>query len=323
MPETIPMPAAVRVRRDNDPFKKYWHLVLLSFALVGGWICLPLLDGSGSGVALREQGLMPADSGLQSLDSIHNPSGAPGSAMDLSMEGAGAYKKKEDPSVSRLYQASAEEPGKAAAPEPAESKPANLAEALKAISLRSPSFADNKPFSPPKANFGSLSGLGSGSSGSSGQMSASGGFSSGLSGLGSFSTAKPDIGFAKAQGLGSEEQSLAKGGSPGMQALNAAKATGLMANQQASYDAAARMGGAGFDGRGAGANSISGGGIAIGGSYDALDRSPKDLKVNDPNLSMKEIQPPPTPEPKIDEEEQRRQMMMQMIMMMVVGGVVN
>ena len=96
----------VKISRNNDPFRKYWWVVLVGFGLVGAWVCLPLME-SGTGSV---SGTAGAKSAEQSLDSVNNPSGAPGSAVDLSMDGTGAYRKKgsEGPIASSLYQAPAE-----------------------------------------------------------------------------------------------------------------------------------------------------------------------------------------------------------------------
>lgn len=311
----------VKIKRDNDPFKKYWWALLLGFALTGAWICIPLMGTqTGAGVALREGGLQSAE---QSLDSIHNPSGAPGSIADLNMEGSGAYAKKktDGPITSSLYQPLPEEKPAPAATPPAAASPGNLADALKDISRRSASASSSgnpNPFNPSKANFGSLSGLG-GSSASNASVSSS--YSGGSSGLGltPFAAGTPNTGVTTTRGLdGAQVPARSRAGTMG--ALQDARVNASLAMGQRSYDGAAAISGQTFDGR-SGAGSPIGGGVALGGSYAKLDAAPKNLKANDPNLSTIKIEPPPAV-PKIEPEDRAKQMM-EMIMMMVVGGVVS
>ena len=125
-------PMAITIRRDSDPFRKYWWVILLAFGLIGGWVCLPLIDyQSGSGAPALESGLKSAD---QSLDAINNPNGAPGFATNLSMD-SGAYAKKnlEGPVTSSLYQPP---PEAAAAGAPLAASDSNLANALKDVSKK-------------------------------------------------------------------------------------------------------------------------------------------------------------------------------------------
>lgn len=314
----------VKIRRDSDPFKKYWWVLLLAFGAVGGWICLPMMEsGTGSAAVSREGGLKSLD---QSLDSLHNPSGAPGSAVDLSMDGTGAYRKKTDgPITSSLYQPPPEE-----APAPSEAGPkseSNLANALKDISKKTASYDPTgwggaraqKGFTPPKANFGSLSGTGGGSGSAA---SFSGGASSGGSGLGAFGTPTAKTGLAATRGLGQGAGEAPRGGVRSYNALQAASAQGIAAATQRSADAAAAMSGQSFDGGGSSARiSGAGGGIEGAGMLAKLDSAPVNLKMSDPKLSRKELTPPAKP---VEEKKENfREKMMQMIMMMVVGGLVG
>ena len=89
----------ITVRRDNDPFKKYWWVLLLAFGAVGAWLCSPLIGTQGSAGVARESGLKSAE---QSLDSLDNPSGAPGGPVELSMEGSYRKKKQDGPISSSL-----------------------------------------------------------------------------------------------------------------------------------------------------------------------------------------------------------------------------
>ncbi len=310
----------VTIRRDNDPFKKYWWVILLAFGLVGGWVCLPLMDTGTGSAPVAEGGLKSLD---QSLDSIHNPIGAPGSAVDLSMEGSGAYRKKAGgPVTSSLYQP----PPESAAPaEPAASGGGNLADALKDVSRKTAldptGWGGARPqrgFSPPKANFGSLSGLGSGSSSS--VSSGYGGSSPGSGGLSAFGAPTPKTGIEEARGLGSQEKAP-KAGAGAMKSLEAASIKAISAAQMPSMDAARAIGGQSFDGSSAGSRIGGGGAAALSGPYARLDAAPVNLKMNNPALEKKEIAPPPAKP--VEDEMSQRERIMQMIMMMVVGGVVN
>ena len=174
---------AITIRRDNDPFKKYWWALLVLFGLGAAWVCLPALQSGGLAAGGQgEEGLMKS-SGAQSLDSRNNPSGAPGGAIDASMDGAGAYAKKrtDEPATSSLYQAmetaapgaplSALKPGASAS-----APPSSLAAALKDVgnAAKKPGGWNEKAqkgFTAPHSDFGGMSGLGSG--GSSGGTSAS------------------------------------------------------------------------------------------------------------------------------------------------------
>src|SRR5581483_4545521 len=88
----------IKVQRGSDPFKKYWWVLLVIFAMGGVWVCGPALQGGGGPVTGGAGG--PGEGGLKSadgssLDASANPSGAPGGAIDLSMDGAARRKKGE------------------------------------------------------------------------------------------------------------------------------------------------------------------------------------------------------------------------------------
>ncbi|MBI5631057.1 MAG: hypothetical protein HY921_09250 [Elusimicrobia bacterium] len=320
---------SIGIRRDNDPFKRYWWAILLGFMAVGGWLCLPFLDSSGASTPALKEGALKSSE--QSLDAVQNPSGAPGSAVDLSMEG-GAYKKKnlDGPIASSLYEPPPEEKP-AGSPAGAGAAPAssNLASALTQVSQKTSASADPtgwggrqaiKAFTPPKASFGSLSGLGSGG-GSTGASSSGGGSFS----ASSFGSSRANTGLESTRGLHGNPGDMK--GAPAVKALQTAQSQGVSAAAQRSNDAAAAGGGYSFDGSGGRGAGIPGQGSATGGAsslYADLDSKPMNLKANDANLDKKKIEPPPQAEAKEkkDPEEQRKQMMM-MLMTMVVGGLVN
>jgi hypothetical protein len=313
---------SVKIARNTDPFKKYWWVLLLVFAGIGGWLCMPYMDGGiGSGhVAAAQEGSLR---GSQSLDSVANPSGARGGPVDLSMSGS-SRRKGEGSMTSSLYQAPAEEAKPVAAPVAA----ATLADALRDVSRKSASAdpsgwggqTPQKGFTAPKANFGAMSGF-SGSSGSGASSSHAGGGS-----VTGFGAAKVDTGFSTANGLrGDAEGSGSKKGKA-MGALEAAKNASAAANQQISNDAARAGSGTSFDGSGGG-GKIGGGGAAGAtgsGAYARLDSAPINLKANDPKLDQQKIEPPAAGKaPAADPNDQMRQMVMQMMMMMVIGGLMS
>ncbi|MBI3551527.1 MAG: hypothetical protein HY077_03345 [Elusimicrobia bacterium] len=327
----------VRISRTNDPFKKYWWVILVAFGVVGAWICMPGVDAQTSGGgAGGERGLR----GEQSLDSAKNPAGAPGSAVDLSMDGAGPYRKHEGPITSSLYQAPEEVAASSAASSSAGAG-GSLANALKDIARKSATRSASadasgwggekaqKGFAAPKANFQALSG-GGGGGGSSGASFSAGG---GEGGLSAFGTGKANTGvsFAKGLGGGASDEGLMKNATASMKRLNGAANGAIAAAGQKSNDLASAMGGRSFDGTsfsaggrgaGSGVGDGGGGGVALGGAgYGRLDSAPRNLKANDPKIDQKTITPPPVVPP--DTKPNMQQMMMQMMMMGLIGAVMQ
>ncbi|MDE2238056.1 MAG: hypothetical protein KGK30_09220, partial [Elusimicrobia bacterium] len=257
-----------------------------------------------------------------------NPAGAPGGPVDLSMDSGPYGKRASETTISSLYQApkSDEKAGKA---------PSTLAAALAAVAARAPKPAASarrpdwgrpaaSDFNPPKASFGSMSGLPSDSSAGGASYSNSSDGGGGV--VSGFAASSPNTGVEYARGL-HDEGASAGDGKGVMGALDQARRQSVTAARQRSNDAATAMSGAAFDGSGGG-GSIGGGGGAAGGAglYAGLDSAPINLKANDPNLSRVEIEPPPKPTPMPqapDPNDQMRQMVMQMVMMMVVGGVMG
>ena len=315
---------SVKIERNTDPFKKYWWVLLLVFGGIGGWLCLPYMDGGiGSGrVSAPQEGSLR---GTQSLDSVANPSGALGGPVDLSM--SGSRKKSDGGMTSSLYQSPDEDvkPATPAAP----AAPATLADALRDVSRKSASAdatgwggqTPQKGFTAPKANFGAMSGF-SGSSGSGASSSHSAGSS-----VTGFGAQKVDTGFSAAKGLrgdGSDAGNSAKGKAMG--ALEGAKNAATSANRQLSNDAARAGAGTSFDGSGGG-GAIGGGGAAgAGGSgmYAKLDSAPINLKANDPKLDQRKVDPPAAAKAAVaDPNDQMRQMVLQMVLMMAISGLMG
>ena len=311
----------VTVRKGNDPFKKYWWVILLAFGAIGCWVCLPMMDTSiGSGSAVREHGLKSEN---QSLDSMNNPSGAPGSAVDLSMDGATRKKKLEDPSISHLY----EPPPEAAAPVGAAapgapiapgSASASFADALREVSRKSDAkgwggATPQKGFTPPKANFSGLSGFGSAGSGGSGASVSAG----------AFGTAVAKTAFATTRGLSGTDESQGSKGTPVMDSLKAAKSQGQAANIAKSADLARSLSGARFDGSGGG-SAISGDGAqSVGGSYSGLDAVPANLKPNDEDANaFKQEIVPAAVAPMDTSDEQKRQLVIALAGALI-GGMIG
>lgn len=305
----------ISIRRDNDPFKKYWWVLLLAFGGVGAWLCSPLLESSGAVGAVREQGLK---SGEQSLDGLGNPSGAPGGPMGLSMEGSYRKRKTDGPISSSLTL-----PPEANTPEAPAGKPsaasgsASLASALKEVSRKTdPSgwggAKVQKAFNAPRANFSGLSGLGSSSGGGSGAS------------LGAFGSAVAKTGYATTRGLGGGSELAAAGDGRTMRALKSASGPAGGAPSLGAVDLAAAQSARTFDGS-RGAGTIAGGGAAESGGLIAnLDSIPQNLKANDPKLQEFKFEPPPSKvvEDDLSKEEAKKKMLM-MIATMAVGGVVG
>src|SRR3569832_1543004 len=96
----------------DDPYKKYWWGILAGFIVTGAWLCIPIMEtpvGSIHVDTRAKVGAVDASNSEQSLDSADNPSGAPGGALDLSMDGAKRKSKGDgsDDMTSMLYQAPA------------------------------------------------------------------------------------------------------------------------------------------------------------------------------------------------------------------------
>lgn len=313
----------VTIRRDCDPFKKYWWVILLGFAAVGGWICLPLMDSSTGGGSVR--GGEASLKSEQSLDAAANPSGAPGGAVDLSMGGVGHYKKNDGPVTSSLYQAP--EPAASAAPVSMAKADVKLADQLKAVARKSASTDPSgwggekaqKGFSAPRAAFGAMGGLPGGSGSGASAASAGGGSSF-------FGGQNANVGSAATQGLkGGVSEDKVPGA--GLKALKNAAASGAAAAKSGSFDASSALSGSAFDGRGgSGAiGGLPGDGGAAGLMYGKMDAAPANLKVDDPFADKKidDSNIPHVEMPNKDKDAQMRQMVGALLMSVVLGGVLG
>jgi hypothetical protein len=313
------MSGFVMIKKGNDPFKKYWWVILFGFAGVGAWICLPLMDTSVGSGSVRAHGLKAEP---QSLDSMTNPSGAAGAAYDLSMDGAAGKKRAESEPTSSLYQAPPEAQTGAAAPG-APVAAASFADALKEVSQKTAASSSwggatpQKGFTPPKGNFSALSGLSSGGGGSGASWSP--GVSQNLFGSNVAKTA-----LVAAHGLGAGDGASSPGAKPIMGALKAAASQGQSAVVSKSADASRAASGMSFDGSHGGA-AIGGGSpsAAAGGSFANLDAVPANLKPKDPDLDPKIGPVPGAPVPDTNQKQQMMQAIMMMLITAVVGGVAS
>lgn len=315
------------MRPSDDPYKKYWWLILLSFGLTAAWLLAPMMEKPIGSTRVDVGGELadPGASGEASLDGSDNPNGAPGSTIDLSMEALARPKKADGTPMSSLYQA----PDEPQAPAPASTAGAKapggtLVDALKKVAKSDPSGwggqAPRKGFKAPRLG-GSMPSLPSGGG-------VSGAYSAKLGGSGAFGARNADVGFESARGLSGSAGDLPEArGARG--ALARASAQAKEALRATSKDQQVSGLSALFDGRSAkGGSAIGGdGGEAIGqgGIYGSLDAAPKNLKLNDPNLDLKEITPPPAAVANTRDnrsEELKRQMAM-MVVTTLVGGIIG
>ncbi|OGR99488.1 MAG: hypothetical protein A2V88_04615 [Elusimicrobia bacterium RBG_16_66_12] len=314
------MPRSVAVGRADDPYKRYWWAILAGFGLTGMWLCLPMMETS-VGSARVDTGKLAADAAEQSLDAAAGPGGAPGDALDLSMDGARRREKSDGAVASMLYQAP-EDPQAASAglapPGGSASGSSTLAQSLKAVGdKKDASWGGEKAqrgFSSPGLA-GSLSGLGR----SSGGSSASAG-----SGMGAFGSRDAQVGYSSARGL-RDEPDAGRAKSGGIAALKQSAQISANAASQSSGDAASSGLSRAFDGSKA-QNAIGAGGKggADAGLYSSLDAAPVNLKANDPKLDKKEFKAPPTAEA-ADTSDDDSQLMNQLAMAAAtaaIGGLI-
>lgn len=307
----------------DDPYKKYWWGILAGFVVTGAWLCIPIMEtpvGSIHVDTRAKAGTADASNSEQSLDSADNPSGAPGGALDLSMDGATHKSKSGDGTedmTSMLYQAPPEPGAAAAAGKPlgdatAASASTSLAQQLKNAGKTNASGWNEKAqrgFTSPHLAGASLPGFGSMSGGSS---SSAGG------GNGAFGTHNASVGFESTKGLRDD-------GAPeaGFQALKAAagkagpnlagSAEGLKSNAGMSFDGSRGKGGAPAN-------------IGTGAMQQAnalYDEAPANLKANDPKIDQKKLPDPPAAPTAQSNQQNMGQQMAMMIGMALVGGMVG
>lgn len=322
-----PMSSRVAVRPSDDPYKKYWWVILAGFGVTGAWLCLPMMETSvGSARIDTSAPAQGMPSGEGSLDSSDNPNGAPGSTLDLSMDiGAGRKRKADGTLTSSLYQAPEEEvPGVVEAPSAgAAASGGTLASALAKAAASDPTgWGGQKPqkgFTQPKLG-GSMPGLGSGG-GSSGASASLGG------GTSAFGSRNADVGYAATQGLKGRagdmaapkdaKGALVRAASQATKAANLKSKDGQVGGMSALFDGARAKGGA----------DIAGGGQALGsgGVYGELDAAPTNLKLNDPSLDKKEFKEVPSKvaNTKDNSSEEFKQQLAMMVVTTMVGGMVG
>lgn len=323
-----PLTSRVAVRPSDDPYKKYWWVILAGFGVTGAWLSLPMMETSVG--STRVDTTAPATgltTGESSLDGSDNPNGAPGSTLDLAMDIAARPRKGDGSVMSSLYQAPDDPALPAeAAPAGAAAPGGTLADALKKAASSDPSGwggqKAQKGFTQPKLGGVSAPGLGGGSgSGTSASASATGG-------VGAFGSQSSQVGFAGTSGLKGSVSDMPEAKNAKGALANAASAATKAANSR-SGDAAVSGLSKVFDGRSErGGSAIGGDGgeaIGAGGIYGSLDAAPENLKINDPNLDKREFKEPPAKvaNKKDNRSEELKQQMAMMLVTMVVGGMVG
>ena len=317
-----PIAPRYAVSDADDPFKKYWWVVLLGVIFTALWLLTPMLGEKSVGSTVVD-----TSTPKPSADVEQSVEMDAGDGINLSMDGTG-HKRKEDPLFgSSLYEAPPEEKTAAVAAAGAAglgsasgSSGATLADALKKVG-ESSGWGEKaqRGFNAPKLGGGSLSGMGAASGGRAG---ASGGSSA-------FGSSNADIGFANSKGLsGGGPPDAEAPASKGVAALKAAAAQSLLAAGDKSNDAARSGMSQAFDGAKAG-NKIGGnGGALLKGGYAALDAAPANLKLADPKMNSKELEAPPATgadvgQSDMDDSEMGKQIAMQLagsVLGAVIGG---
>lgn len=318
----------ISLRRDSDPFKKYWWVALLVFGGLGGLACLPTLQegtaGSSGASAAGEKGLKSF--GGDSLDPTANPNGAPGGAVDLSMDDSGPYRKNDASAMSSLYQA----PGGDDSSSSDKTAGANagnghkLADALRDITAQhAAASADprgwggqtpQRGFAMPGLTSGGLSGLGS--AGGSGGTSFSG--ASPAVG-GGFGNSKPNTGVEYAHGLSGDVQNGQGPSALGsLRSINGVMGQAVKTN---NADIAGALGGRSFDGaKTQGLIGGTGGQAQTVSGLSSLSAAPINLKTNPDNLSVMKMDPPVPQVPKTNTPNPLIQMIISALIMGVMGA---
>ncbi|MEK7234911.1 MAG: hypothetical protein AAB268_13935 [Elusimicrobiota bacterium] len=304
----------------DDPFKKYWWVILLGNAFTALWLISPFLGERSIGSNAVDLSKPKADANVeQSL-----ASGA-GDGVNLSMDGTDRKRKEDGLLGSSLYEAPPEANTAAAAAATgstalASASGSTLASALKRVSESGWSEKAHRGFAAPKLLGGSLSGMGA----------ASGGRSGSSGGTNAFGSSNAQVGFADAHGLSGGGADVEAGlNSKGMGALQAASAQALLAAADRSNDGARGAMSRPFDGAKAG-TKIDGGSI-LSGTYAALDAAPANLKLADPKLMEKKSAAPPAAgvdvgQSDMDDSELAKQIAMQVaaaVLGSVIGGPVG
>jgi hypothetical protein len=306
------------VGASDDPYKKYWVLILIGFILTGGWLCMPIMETSVGSTHVDTSKPAVDPNAAQSLDSVDNPSGAQG--FSVSMDGLKHKMKSDEPVESMLYTGPADAPaaGAAAAGAPLGSSSGSagsLAQRLKDVGDKNKADASSswgekaqRGFTAPHLG-SSLSGAGSASGGA--------GASAGMS---SFGSSNAQIGMGTTRGLhddGSADKAVG-----GVAALRKIAAASQQAAANRSGDGAVASGSRIFDGA-----KAQGIGSPVGGAgsaaYAALDNAPANLKLNDPKLDAKEMKEPAAVDvPTAATDDTAKQLAM-MAVTMIIGGAIG
>ncbi|MEK7382165.1 MAG: hypothetical protein AAB262_02655 [Elusimicrobiota bacterium] len=301
----------MNVQLADDPYKKHWWALLAGFGLTGMWLCLPMMETSVGSARIETGGPVVDAAAEQNLDAAAGPNGAPGDALDLSMDGAYRRKKGDETVASMLYQAPK---GPQAVPAAA----STLAQSLKDVGdKKDASWGAEKAqrgFASPRLAGGALSGL----SGAAGASSALAG-----SGWGAFGSRSAQVGSSSTRGL-REEAGADSAEAGGFAALRQAAKAVSNAASQSGGDAASRGRSRAFAGAKA-QHAIGAGGRrgADAGLYSSLDAAPVNLKVNDPNLNKKEFEVPPTSEaPTSADEGDLSEQLAMVAATTVIGGLI-
>ncbi|MBI4423018.1 MAG: hypothetical protein HY554_04795 [Elusimicrobia bacterium] len=330
------MATVLRRSDGGDPLRRYWWLILLVVVIGGG----------GALLGTRRPGTEPApdpelgpgsDQSLESIGAGLPTIGAPGGALNLSMEGS--YRRQDEANStqkSSLFEAPAPAPG-AGAPVVASAAAASaeggsLADALKKVASAKPS-RENKGwgdaivrtgFAPPRAKFSALSGPG-GAAGAGGSSGASFAARSVTTPFG-LPASNPGLAAGSGAGVaGLGGPKVRKGGRN--QAFDLLKQVEKTAGQamQANADLASNLGNRGFDGGAKAAPSLApAGGVPLGhgGVAGRLEGVPENLKLDDPKLQKKELK---VPEIKAEKDApagpDMSQMLTMMLMQMAIAGI--
>lgn len=313
-----PISSRYSVSDADDPFKKYWWVILLGLIFTALWLMAPMMGEKAVGSGAISTSTPKADVNVE--QSVGDEAG---SGTYLSMDGTG-HKRKEDTLFgSSLYEAPPEEKTAAAATAGTaalgSASGSTLADALKKVGESSGGWAEKaqKGFNAPKLGGSSMSGMGA----------ASGRRAGSASGSSAFGSSNANIGFANTSGLsGGGSDDAAAPNSKGVSALKAASAQALLAASSKSNDDARSSMSKAFDGA-KGGNKIGGGGASLAGGYAALDAAPANLKLDDPKLNDKKMEAPPATgadvgQSKMDDSELGKQIAMQ-VAAGVLGGVIG
>ncbi len=314
-----PIAPSYSVSAADDPFKKYWWVILMGIIFTALWLMTPMMGEKSVGsTAVSTSAPKTNDNVEQSLDADA------GNGINLSMDGTG-HKRKEDTLFgSSLYEAPPEEKTAAAATAGTaalgSASGSTLADALKKVGEGDGGWGEKKAqrgFNKPGLGGGSMSGMGA----------ASGGRAGSAGGSSAFGSSNANIGFANTSGLsGGGSPDAAAPNSKGVSALKAASAQALLAASNKSNDGARSAMSQAFDGAKSG-NKIGGGGASLAGGYAALDAAPANLKLDDPKMNEKKLEAPPATgadvgQSSMDDSELGKQIAMQ-VAAGVLGGVIG